>query len=76
MSPRYVIGKLGGSLATLLFVVVFNFFLFRIVATDPVANLFRGRNLTEAQRDELSASSGSTAPCCTSSGRTCSRRRR
>ena len=53
MSPRYVIGKLGGSLATLLFVVVFNFFLFRIVATDPVANLFRGRNLTESQRDEL-----------------------
>ena len=46
-------GKLGGSLATLLFVVVFNFFLFRVVATDPVANLFRGRNLTESQRDEL-----------------------
>jgi peptide/nickel transport system permease protein len=53
VSARYVIGKLGGSLATLAFVVVFNFFLFRIVATDPVANLFRGRNLTDAQRDEL-----------------------
>ena len=53
-----MIGKLGGSFATLVFVVVFNFFLFRIVATDPVANLFRGRNLTEAQRDELIAEFG------------------
>ncbi len=34
------------SFATLVFVVVFNFFLFRVVAGDPVANLFRGRNLT------------------------------
>ena len=33
--------------------VVFNFFLFRVVATDPVANLFRGRQLTQAQREEL-----------------------
>ncbi len=53
MRPRYVIGKLAGSFATLLFVVAFNFFLFRIVATDPVANLFRGRNLTDSQREEL-----------------------
>jgi peptide/nickel transport system permease protein len=50
---RFIIAKLLGSLATLAFVVVFNFFLFRIVATDPVANLFRGRNLTQAQRDSL-----------------------
>ena len=35
------------------FVVVFNFFLFRVVEGDPVANLFRGRNLTQEQREEL-----------------------
>lgn len=45
--------KIGGALATLVFVVVFNFFLFRVVAGDPVANLFRGRNLTQEQRVEL-----------------------
>ena len=53
MRPRFIIAKLLGSLATLAFVVVFNFFLFRVVATDPVANLFRGRNLTQDQRDAL-----------------------
>ena len=53
MSARFITAKLLGSLATLAFVVVFNFFLFRIVATDPVANLFRGRNLTQGQREAL-----------------------
>jgi peptide/nickel transport system permease protein len=53
VSSRFVAGKVVASLATLAFVVVFNFFLFRVVAGDPVANLFRGRNLTDAQRDEL-----------------------
>jgi peptide/nickel transport system permease protein len=53
VTPRFIITKLLGSFATLAFVVVFNFFLFRVVATDPVANLFRGRQLTDAQRDAL-----------------------
>ena len=53
MSARIVITKVLGSLATLAFVVVFNFFLFRIVEGDPVATLFRGRNLSDYQRDEL-----------------------
>ena len=53
MSPRYVSGKLLGSLGTLAFVVVFNFFLFRVVEGNPVATLFRGRNLTDSQRAEL-----------------------
>jgi len=53
VNRRVVIGKVLASLATLAFVVVFNFFLFRVVEGDPVANLYRGRNLTEAQRDEL-----------------------
>jgi peptide/nickel transport system permease protein len=58
VSSRIVITKALGSLATLAFVVVFNFFLFRIVANDPVATLFRGRNLTDAQRDELTREFG------------------
>jgi len=58
VSARYVASKLLGSLATLAFVVVFNFFLFRVIATDPVASLFRGRNLTEDQRAELRSDFG------------------
>ena len=53
MSARLVVGKVLASLATLAFVVVFNFFLFRVVEGDPVANLYRGRNLTPEQREEL-----------------------
>jgi peptide/nickel transport system permease protein len=58
VSPRILIAKLLGSLATLAFVVVFNFFLFRVVEEDPVASLFRGRNLTDSQRDELTREFG------------------
>jgi len=58
VSPRTLIAKLLGSLATLAFVVVFNFFLFRVVSGDPVATLFRGRNLSDSQRDELSRQFG------------------
>jgi peptide/nickel transport system permease protein len=49
----FVTRKVLASLATLVFVVCFNFFLFRVVETDPVGTLFRGRNLTESQRLEL-----------------------
>ena len=38
-----------GSLGTLAFVLVVNFFLFRVVNDDPVGKLFRGRNLTQEQ---------------------------
>jgi peptide/nickel transport system permease protein len=53
LSARHVSGKVLGSLGTLAFVVVFNFFLFRVVQSNPVGTLFRGRNLTDAQRAEL-----------------------
>jgi peptide/nickel transport system permease protein len=53
MSARFVTGKVLGSLATLVFVVVFNFFLFRVVESDPVGSLYRGKNLTVEQRQEL-----------------------
>ncbi len=58
MTARFVTGKVLGSLVTLLFVVCFNFFLFRVVESDPVANLYRGRNLSESQRAELTKQFG------------------
>ena len=58
MSARFVTAKVLGSLATLLFVIAFNFFLFRIVEGDPVANLFRGRNLSQSQRAALTKEFG------------------
>lgn len=53
MSFGFFSRKVLGALATLVFVVCFNFFLFRVVDPDPVAHLFRGRNLTVEQREEL-----------------------
>jgi peptide/nickel transport system permease protein len=58
VSARFVSRKVLGSLATLVFVIVFNFFLFRVVEGDPVANLFRGKELTQTQRDELTKEFG------------------
>ncbi len=58
MRARWITGKVLGSLATLLFVICFNFFLFRVVETDPVANLFRGKELSQTQRAELTKQFG------------------
>ena len=60
LNPRFVGGKVLGSLGTFAFVVVFNFFLFRVVEADPVATLFRGRNLSDAQRLALKQQFGLT----------------
>ena len=53
MRVRFVVGKVIGALSTIVFVVVFDFFLFRVVNDDPVNSMFRGRNLTPAQLDRL-----------------------
>lgn len=53
MRAGYVIRKLIGAVSTLAFVAVFNFFLFRVVNRNPVDSMFRGRNLTREQLDEL-----------------------
>ena len=53
MTVRFLSRKLLGSLATLAFVLVFNFFLFRVALGDPVANLFRGRNVPQARLDQM-----------------------
>jgi peptide/nickel transport system permease protein len=52
---KFVLAKLAGAAATLGFVLVFNFFLFRVVNDDPTAKLFRGRNLSAAQLDRRRA---------------------
>ncbi len=53
MSSRYVLKKILGALLTLFAVVVFNFFLFRIVDRDPLAK-YRGRSkLTIEQRETM-----------------------
>jgi peptide/nickel transport system permease protein len=58
VSARFAVGKILGALGTLAFVIVFNFFLFRVVESDPVATLYRGRNLTDSQREELTRQFG------------------
>ncbi len=49
MNARFVASKVGGALATLAFVLVMNFFLFRVITDDPIGKMFRGRNLTPRQ---------------------------
>lgn len=51
-----------GSLLTLAFVLVFNFVLFRVVETDPVGSLFRGRNIPAERLEELRQSFGLDQP--------------
>jgi peptide/nickel transport system permease protein len=58
VSARFISRRVFGSLATLVFVVIFNFFLFRVVEGDPVASLFRGKELTQSQREELTKQFG------------------
>ena len=53
MRRRFVIGKVLGAISTLVFVVVFNFFLFRVVNGYPINSMFRGRNLTPEQLERL-----------------------
>ncbi len=40
MRPKFVLAKLAGAAGTLAFVLVFNFFLFRVVNDDPMVKLF------------------------------------
>ncbi|HEY5889839.1 MAG TPA: ABC transporter permease [Acidimicrobiia bacterium] len=50
---RFILKKVLGSLLTLIFVLVFNFILFRIVQKDPIGSLFRGRNVPQETLDQL-----------------------
>jgi peptide/nickel transport system permease protein len=57
--------KTLGSLLTFVFVLVFNFFLFRIVQKDPIGSLFRGRNVPRETIDNLRTAFGLDEPLLT-----------
>jgi peptide/nickel transport system permease protein len=52
VNARYVGHRVVGAVGMLAFVLVFNFFLFRIVDSDPLAK-YRGRVLTAEKRAEI-----------------------
>jgi peptide/nickel transport system permease protein len=58
VSTRYVLKRLGAALLSLIFVLCLNFVLFRMVKSDPVASLFRGRNVSQEAKDRLRAEFG------------------
>ncbi|HEY6635284.1 MAG TPA: ABC transporter permease [Acidimicrobiia bacterium] len=62
---RFVARKVAGSALTLVFVLVFNFFLFRVVQTDPIGSLFRGRNVPQETIDNLRIAFGLDQPLLT-----------
>jgi peptide/nickel transport system permease protein len=59
---RYVGGKVVGALGSLGFVLVVNFFLFRILPGDPARTLGRGRLSTPEQLAEFNATYGLNQP--------------
>jgi peptide/nickel transport system permease protein len=54
-TARYVLSRIGTAIGTLIFVVIFNFFLFRVMPGDPVALYTRGRNVDPDQIRKLTA---------------------
>src|SRR4051794_7088091 len=59
---RYLAAKILGSFGSLCFVLVVNFFLFRVLPGDPARTLGRGRFRTEAQLEEFRANYGLDQP--------------
>jgi peptide/nickel transport system permease protein len=59
---RYVGGRVLGALGSLAFVLVLNFFLFRVLPGDPARTLGRGRFRTEEQLEEFRATYGLEQP--------------
>ncbi len=55
---RYAAGKVVGSIGSLAFVLVVNFFLFRILPGDPARTLGRGRLRTAEQIEEFNETYG------------------
>ena len=52
---RYALNQIAGAIATFLFVIVFNFFLFRILPGDPISLYTKGRDVSGARIRELQA---------------------
>ncbi len=61
MSGRWLAGKFGAALLTLLFVIVFNFFLFRVMG-DPTTQLARLPQATPEEIEDLRADYGLDKP--------------
>ncbi|MEO8476730.1 MAG: ABC transporter permease [Actinomycetota bacterium] len=59
---RYLLSKLLQAFATLLFVLTFNFFLFRVLPGDPIGLLARSQRLTDADIAEQRATLGLDQP--------------
>ena len=58
----YVARKVLGSIGSLLFMLLVNFFLFRVLPGDPARSLGRGRLTTDAQREAFNKTYGLTEP--------------
>lgn len=58
----YIVRKLGFAVITLLVVIVFNFFLFRILPGDPVRLLFRNPRLTRDAQETIRVQFGLDKP--------------
>lgn len=54
-----------GALLTLVFVLIFNFFLFRVVQKDPIGSMFRGRNVPAETIANLRTAFGLDQPIST-----------
>ncbi len=54
-SVRYVANRVLAAISTLVFVILFNFFLFRVMPGDPIALYTRGRNVDAEQIRALNA---------------------
>ncbi len=61
MSGRWLAGKAAAALLTLVFVIVFNFFLFRVMG-DPTSQFVRLPNATQEELDKLRADYGVDKP--------------
>jgi len=59
---RYLLSKFLQAFATLLFVLTFNFFLFRVLPGDPIGLLARSQRLTDADIAEQRATLGLDQP--------------
>jgi len=59
---RYVLAKVGGATGSLAFVLVLNFFLFRVLPGDPARTLGRGRFKTKEQLESFRAEHGLDQP--------------
>jgi len=61
VSPRWLVGKVGAALLTFAFVLVFNFFLFRVMG-DPTTQLARLPRATPQQIEKLRHNYGLDKP--------------